>query len=81
MNRNYSNNNDSSEYDLLEAHRDFAVTYSNMKRVNIQLDDDIHTKAKIISLLKNTTLNDYLSRAVTDAISKDKKVLEKVPKA
>jgi len=51
-----------------------------MKRVNIALDEDIHTKAKIISVLKNTTLNEYLAKAVLEAVNRDKKVLEKVPR-
>jgi len=53
---------------------------SDMKRVNIQLEDDIHTKAKIIAVLKGVTLNDYLAKTVTEAVQRDKKVLENVPK-
>jgi hypothetical protein len=51
-----------------------------MKRVNIQLVDDIHTKAKIIAVLKGVTLNDYLAKIVNEAVQRDKKVLESVPK-
>jgi predicted HicB family RNase H-like nuclease len=51
-----------------------------MKRVNIQLVDDIHTKAKIIADLKGVTLNDYLAKIVNEAVQRDKKVLESVPK-
>jgi predicted HicB family RNase H-like nuclease len=51
-----------------------------MKRVNIQLGDDIHTRAKIIAVLKGVTLNDYLARIVNEAVQRDKKVLESVPK-
>jgi predicted HicB family RNase H-like nuclease len=50
------------------------------KRVNIRLSEDAHTKAKVISVLKNITLNDYFEKAIEDAISKDKKLLEELKK-
>ena len=34
------------------------------KRINIALKEDTHTKAKVISVLKNITLNDYLEQAI-----------------
>jgi hypothetical protein len=51
-----------------------------MKRVNIQLGDELHTKAKIIAVLKGVTLNDYLAQIVQDSVQRDRKVLENVPK-
>ena len=48
------------------------------KRVNIALDDDIHTKAKVIAVLKNITLNDYIEKAIDEAIKKDKAVLDRM---
>ena len=48
------------------------------KRVNIELKDDVHTKAKIIAVLKGMTLNEYLEKAIEKALKKDKKVLDKV---
>ncbi len=48
------------------------------KRVNIALDEDIHTKAKVIAVLTNVTLNDYIENAVAEAIQKDKKVLDNI---
>ena len=51
-----------------------------MKRVNIQLEDDLHTKAKIIAVLKGVTLNDYLAKTVAEALQRDRKVLEQLPK-
>jgi len=51
-----------------------------MKRVNIQLSDDLHTRAKIIAVLKGVTLNDYLARIVDEAVQRDKKVLDSIPK-
>lgn len=51
-----------------------------MKRVNIRLSEETHTKAKIISVLQGITLNEYFEKAVTNAISKDKPLLEKLKK-
>jgi hypothetical protein len=48
------------------------------KRVNIELSEDIHTKAKVIAVLTNTTLNDFFEKAIAAAIEKDKKVLERM---
>ncbi len=53
---------------------------ATMKRVNIQLKDDDHTRAKIIAVLKGVTLNDYLARIVAEAVERDKKVLDRLPK-
>ena len=41
-----------------------------MKKVNIGINDDAHTKAKIICVLKGITLNDYFAKAVEKAIEK-----------
>lgn len=51
-----------------------------MRRVNIKLSDEAHTKAKIIAVLQDTTLNDYLERAIQDAINKDRHILSKIKK-
>lgn len=51
-----------------------------MKRVNIPLKDEIHQKAKIISVLKNITLNEYLQKAIEEAIAKDENILSKIDK-
>jgi predicted HicB family RNase H-like nuclease len=51
-----------------------------MKRVNIQLEDDVHTKAKVIAVLRDMTLNEYLSKAIKDAVEKDQSVLNKIRK-
>jgi predicted HicB family RNase H-like nuclease len=48
------------------------------KRVNIALDDDLHTKAKVIAVLSNITLNDYIEKALEDAVKKDKPILDKL---
>ena len=48
------------------------------KRVNIGLDEDLHTKAKVIAVLKNITLNEFFEQAIAEAVEKDKDVLEKI---
>ena len=46
--------------------------------VNIKIDKQVHAKAKIISVLKGTTLNDYLAKAIAKEVKKDKSVLAKI---
>ena len=46
------------------------------KRINISLKEGTHTKAKVISVLKNITLNEYLEQAIADSVKRDKKVIE-----
>jgi predicted HicB family RNase H-like nuclease len=52
-----------------------------LKRVNIKLKDEVHTKAKVISVLKDVTLNEYLESAIEQAIDRDKGMLDKLKKA
>lgn len=54
------------------------VKMNKTKRVNIQLSDDTHTKAKVIAVLKDMTLNEYLDKAIRDAIEKDQSVLGRI---
>lgn len=49
-----------------------------MKRVNIQLEDETHTKAKVIAVLKDMTLNEYFEKAIREAIEKDQAILNKI---
>ena len=49
-----------------------------MKRVNIQLEDEIHTKSKVIAVLKDMTLNEYFEKAIREAIEKDQAILNKI---
>jgi hypothetical protein len=46
------------------------------KRVNIELKDDVHTKAKLIAVLTGTPLGKYFEKAIEDAVKRDKKLLE-----
>lgn len=54
------------------------VKMDKKKRVNIQLSDDTHTKAKVIAVLKDMTLNEYLNKAIREAIDRDQSVLGKI---
>lgn len=49
-----------------------------VKRVNIELSDEVHTKIKIISTLKKITLSEYLQKIVEDGVKKDKEIIEKI---
>ena len=49
-----------------------------MKAVYIKIGKDVHAKAKIISVLKGKTLNEYLAKAIEKEIEKDKGVLAKI---
>ena len=49
-----------------------------MKRVNIALSEEAHQKAKIIAVLQDKTLNDYLQEIIYEQLKKDKKILERV---
>ena len=51
-----------------------------MKRINITISEEAHTKAKVISVLKGITLNEYYETAISEAILKDKNLLEKLKK-
>ncbi|MBN2881817.1 hypothetical protein JXM83_07245 [Candidatus Woesearchaeota archaeon] len=46
------------------------------KKVNIAISLKTHTRAKLISVLKNTTLNDFLAKAIEDAVEKDKELIK-----
>lgn len=46
------------------------------KRVNIELKEDTHTKAKLIAVLTGVPLGKYLEKAIEDSVKRDKKLLE-----
>ena len=48
------------------------------KKVNLELEEDLHTKAKVIAVLKNITLNEFFEKAIEEAVKKDKAVLERM---
>jgi len=42
------------------------------------LDQKTHAQAKIISVLKNITLNEYFKKAIEKSIEKDKELIKKM---
>ncbi|MFH0978198.1 MAG: hypothetical protein V1837_02740 [Candidatus Woesearchaeota archaeon] len=46
------------------------------KKVNIFLKDNVHTEAKIASVLKKTTLNHFLEKAISEAVEQDLSLLK-----
>jgi len=48
------------------------------KRVNIALDEELHTKAKVIAVLKDITLNEFFEEAIAEAVKKNKEVLDRI---
>ena len=48
------------------------------KRVNIEISEETHTKAKVIAVLKNMTLNEYFDKAIREAFEKDQSILSKI---
>ena len=51
---------------------------TEQKRVNIQLSEELHTKVKILAVLKGETLNNYLAQAIAEQAKKDEKLLKKL---
>ncbi|MBU1030393.1 MAG: hypothetical protein ABIC91_06340 [Nanoarchaeota archaeon] len=49
-----------------------------MKDINIELKDKTHSLAKVCAVLKNTTLKQYIQKAIAAAIEKDKEELKKL---
>ena len=43
-----------------------------MVRINIEVDKDLHKKAKLNSLLQNKTLIQYINEAIKEKVDKDK---------
>jgi hypothetical protein len=48
------------------------------KRVNIKLPDEIHAKAKIISVLMKIPLSIFLTEAIESSVKEDKAVIGKL---
>ncbi len=48
------------------------------KRVNIGIEEEVHTKAKVISVLKGVTLNEYLEEAIREKVEREKSILNKI---
>jgi predicted HicB family RNase H-like nuclease len=46
------------------------------KRINIELEKRLHAKAKVLAVLKEISLNEYLVGAIRSAVDDEKGVLE-----
>jgi len=44
-----------------------------MARINIEIDDEVHKKAKLNSISQNKTLIQYINEAVKEKVEKDLK--------
>ena len=44
-----------------------------MTRINIEIDSDLHKKAKLQALLQNKTLIEFLHEALEEKVKKDAK--------
>jgi predicted HicB family RNase H-like nuclease len=51
-----------------------------IKQLNVRLDEELHTKAKIVAILKGKTLNDYIEDAIKTALKKDENISTKIKK-
>jgi len=49
-----------------------------MKKVNVQLSAEAHTKAKIIAVLNGKTMSEYFSEAIEKQLKKDENQLKKL---
>ncbi len=45
-----------------------------MTRVNIEVEDELHRKAKLASLLENKTLIQFINEAIKEKVEKNKKI-------
>jgi predicted HicB family RNase H-like nuclease len=50
------------------------------KQLNIRIDEETHTNAKVIAILKGITLNDYIEQAIQKALEQDKSTTGKIKK-
>ena len=64
----------------------FAINYvflkimQRKKQLNIRLDEETRTKIKLIAILKNQTINDYIEDAIKKTLNKDKEIINKITK-
>jgi predicted transcriptional regulator len=48
-----------------------------MTRINIEVDSELHKKAKLLSLLENKTLIEFINQAIAEKIERDEKKQKK----
>jgi hypothetical protein len=46
------------------------ITLSSMGRINIELEDELHKRAKSISALKGVTLMEFINQALTESVKR-----------
>ena len=46
---------------------------NKMTRVNIEIEDELHKKAKLYSLMHNLTLIEYINEAISEKVERDDK--------
>ena len=51
------------------------------KQLNIRLDEELHTKAKVVAILKGLTLNDYIEQAINNSLDRDKVIASRIKQA
>ena len=49
------------------------VLKNQMTRVNIEIDSEVHKKAKLSAILQNKTLIQYINEAIAEKIKKSEK--------
>jgi hypothetical protein len=50
------------------------------KKINIYLRDSVHTEAKVVGVLKKTTLALFLEQSIREAVDRDKSLLKELLK-
>jgi len=50
----------------------------SMKRINIGLKDNTHSRAKIVSILKQVSLSKYIELCIEKSLELDRKLLEDI---
>ena len=56
------------QYPILEA---VVTTVNRMPRLNVNLDESLHRRAKSQAALKGLTLRDYVEQAIAAAVDAD----------
>ena len=64
----------------LRVRADRPVCMPSVPRVNVDLPDDLHRRAKAAAALQGVTLRDYLIAALTSAVAADEKKPKPKPK-
>ena len=52
-----------------------------MKRINIELPEELHTNVKALAALKGTTLTKYLVDALSQALERDRHLIDRLKRS